>query len=302
MNELKRKEEYKAIQHQVKQKIESARLHLIKLLNPEELRPESVWTPVVLEEKTTFYKVVAAGGDSLVSVFDGSTKYRLAKWTHTAHGAASWPPVYACFYAYETLEEAVRAKFPLDSCLLDSPKVLIKVEAQGCAYLHAPSRTWALSQVYPTDIITHSSSSAALDVHYALNGRQAQGSAVPGTGQALTSGTHAHQGSPGLLGTPLSAAAELRPELRVTQHTMGDSGAHGRLSMAGPMRGVRQGAGARGKPAFRPAGSLGLPAARPTSSSSNTSRLSVAAALKPVTHTTKGHTVNEEMAYAVAAP
>lgn len=60
-----------------------------------------------------FFKVVAATKDGrLVSVFDGTTKYELNKWTLAKHGAASWPPVYGCYYAFNTPEEAIAARFP----------------------------------------------------------------------------------------------------------------------------------------------------------------------------------------------
>jgi hypothetical protein len=50
-------------------------------------------------------QVVAASNGALLSVFDGTTEYRLGKWTLAKHGAASWPPLEACFYAYITPSE-----------------------------------------------------------------------------------------------------------------------------------------------------------------------------------------------------
>ena len=52
-------------------------------------------------------QVVAAVGDKLVSVFDGSTTYSLGKWTHARQGAASRTPLYACLYAYATPHEVL---------------------------------------------------------------------------------------------------------------------------------------------------------------------------------------------------
>ena len=50
-------------------------------------------------------QVVAVKGPKLLSVFDGATEYQLGKWTYSRHGAASYPPVYACFYGFATPEE-----------------------------------------------------------------------------------------------------------------------------------------------------------------------------------------------------
>jgi hypothetical protein len=99
----------------------------------------------------------------LLSVYDGKTEYTLSKWTVAKHGAASWVPIYACFYVYQDpLEvrvgrvcatelfklglynchqlpccmssikccdllfmwlQAITAKFPEDSALANAPKV-----------------------------------------------------------------------------------------------------------------------------------------------------------------------------------
>ncbi len=45
-------------------------------------------------------QVVAVVGHEFVSVFDGATTYTLGEWTLAKHGAASWPPLYACLYAF----------------------------------------------------------------------------------------------------------------------------------------------------------------------------------------------------------
>ena len=87
----------------LKRKVEafSARERLLSLCHPQELRPDSEWQPVIIEKPTIFFKVVAAGKDGqLVSIFDGATAYQLHKTTFARAGAASWPPVDACLFAY----------------------------------------------------------------------------------------------------------------------------------------------------------------------------------------------------------
>jgi hypothetical protein len=46
----------------------------------------------------------------LLSVFDGKTEYTLSKWTVAKHGAASWVPIYACYYVYQDPMEVRRGE------------------------------------------------------------------------------------------------------------------------------------------------------------------------------------------------
>lgn len=62
--------------------------------------------PVPARALPQVVSVAKAGG--LVSVLDGQERYELDKWTLAKHGAASWPPVYACSSAFATPTE-VRA-------------------------------------------------------------------------------------------------------------------------------------------------------------------------------------------------
>lgn len=169
---------YAAEQRKAQRVVQKSREHILALLNPDVLRP-SLWKSVVLQKPLTLYKVVAASDGALLSVFDGTTEYRLGKWTLAKHGAASWPPLQACFYAYISPSEAILAAFPPDSVLLGAPKMLIQVEAVGEAYFNQEARMWAVSRVKPLQLITQagppangSAAAAAalpLDVHYAVN-------------------------------------------------------------------------------------------------------------------------------------
>ena len=65
-----------------------------------------------------------------MSVYDGQTEYVLGH-THCAkRGGRGWPPMDACFFAFDTPLKALEAAFPKDSKALKHPRVLIKVG--GC--------------------------------------------------------------------------------------------------------------------------------------------------------------------------
>lgn len=86
-------------------------------------------------------QVVAAIDGQLVSVYDGETTYRLGKWTYAKHGAASWPPLYACFYGHLTAQQVcVRAS---GVCLK-----LSRRKTASCGLWHERQRvlvgTWGL--------------------------------------------------------------------------------------------------------------------------------------------------------------
>ena len=68
-------------------------------------------------------KVVAVSGEDLVSVYDGTTKYALGKWTYARHGVAGRPPLFSCLYAFATPHEAMSARFPQSSRMKHLPKV-----------------------------------------------------------------------------------------------------------------------------------------------------------------------------------
>uniref|UniRef100_A0A7S3VSM0 Uncharacterized protein n=1 Tax=Dunaliella tertiolecta TaxID=3047 RepID=A0A7S3VSM0_DUNTE len=153
-----------------------AHLRLLLLCHPVELLPPaSGILPVVIPTLLPLFKVVAANNKAgaLVSVSDGQERYMLDKWTLAKHGGASWPPVYSCFSAFATPMEAISEHFPSNSVMLTAPKVLVQLEAVGQAYYHEKSRKWALSKARVTALLTQLNPTDTLDVHFALNSRDA---------------------------------------------------------------------------------------------------------------------------------
>lgn len=138
--------DYKKIKEKVQAGIQRERTTVLQLHQPDLLLPEG-WKPVLLGHTVTLYKVVAAVEGRLVSVYDGSTEYSLQRWLYSKIGAASWPPLYNCFFCYLTSEEAVEAKFPKHSRCIDEPKVLVKVLSKGRAYVNKDGSCLAVSQL-----------------------------------------------------------------------------------------------------------------------------------------------------------
>ncbi len=64
--------------------------------------PDSEWTPETLTQLPTYYLVVAAVKNQLLSVTDARVSFALNKWTRSREGGASWPPLRSCFLAYES--------------------------------------------------------------------------------------------------------------------------------------------------------------------------------------------------------
>ncbi|KAK9830392.1 hypothetical protein WJX72_011505 [[Myrmecia] bisecta] len=140
-------------------------------LVPNLLLPEC-WAPTHLDTPQTFYKVVAAIHGKLVSVFDGVTEYELARTLHAKRGGAAWAPLDACYFGFQTPQEAVAAQFPRNSRLKKAAKVLIQIRVQGRAYQHS-SGMWAFSQVTPMlflSNITDSSGIVILPARYLTSG------------------------------------------------------------------------------------------------------------------------------------
>ena len=81
------------------------------------------WAPDIIPRKAVMYKLVAAVGTKLVSVFDSRTEYWLGKKTIAKRGAFGWPPLDSCFFVYKTPMEASEASFPRSSKSANAPKV-----------------------------------------------------------------------------------------------------------------------------------------------------------------------------------
>ncbi|QDZ23327.1 hypothetical protein HOP50_10g58650 [Chloropicon primus] len=107
------------------------------------------WTPDIIPRKAVMYKLVAALGTKLVSVYDSSTEYWLGKKTVSKRGAFGWPPLDSCFFVYKTPMEASEASFPKNSKCAKAPKVLMKVIVSGMCYKHKSGRKWACKEVTP---------------------------------------------------------------------------------------------------------------------------------------------------------
>lgn len=93
---------------------------------------------------------------------DTSRPYRAGHTHETKRGAHGWPPMDACFFAFDTPLKALEAAFPKDSKALKHPRVLVKLESKGNAYechqVNGMSSRWtgkiALTKVKVTRIMT----------------------------------------------------------------------------------------------------------------------------------------------------
>ena len=92
------------------------------------------WRCTHFPERTIMYKVVACVNDTFVSVYDGNTVYELGKTYKSQRGAAGWPPLDQCFFAYREPVGALQAGFPKGSVAKHYPRVLLKIETKGNAY------------------------------------------------------------------------------------------------------------------------------------------------------------------------
>ena len=107
------------------------------------------WQPDIIPRQVVMYKLVAAVGTKLVSVYDSSTEYWLGRKTVSKRGAFGWPPLDSCFFVYKTPMEASEATFPKKSRCAKAPKVLMKVLVSGMCYKHESGRKWACKEVTP---------------------------------------------------------------------------------------------------------------------------------------------------------
>jgi len=151
--------------------IEKCKDRVLQSFNPNVLNPNSGWIYFGINEPVTFYKLVALLPDgSMVSIFDGKTTYNIGKWMENRHGAASWPPLYACYHGCVTVKQALQSKFPRRSKLLHAPRVLLECVAVGPAYFNSHDGFFAVSKLKPVRIVTNVDRTNPLDIHHVLNG------------------------------------------------------------------------------------------------------------------------------------
>ena len=106
----------------------------VVLLRPQAHVPRN-FEPIWLAEPRTFYKVVAAVGNKLVSVFDGTTEYHLGRVRLAPRGACGYAPLGCCSFVHTTPQQAVNAAFPVHAKALHAPRVLAKVTCFGRGYV-----------------------------------------------------------------------------------------------------------------------------------------------------------------------
>ncbi|GIL72166.1 hypothetical protein Vretimale_465 [Volvox reticuliferus] len=153
--DLQWKEAYTCYMRQ-KQKAQRATLSSRRRLLELQVPKNDGWHPIDIHEPATFYKIAASVRGEMVSVYDGTTRYTIGRWTLGKYGAHGWPPLSSCFYAYQTVEKAISSQFPKDSKYRSAPRVLIQVTATGKAYFNPKTDMWALSSVRPVRILPNS--------------------------------------------------------------------------------------------------------------------------------------------------
>lgn len=61
------------------------------------------------------WQVVAAAHGKLLSIYDGSTQYKLGQTLHAKRGGAAWAPLDACYFAFPSLQQVTSNPFALDN-------------------------------------------------------------------------------------------------------------------------------------------------------------------------------------------
>ncbi|KAG2431301.1 hypothetical protein HYH02_013432 [Chlamydomonas schloesseri] len=168
---------YKHERAKVLRKAQESKARVWNLLVPGD---QDGWTAVELQQPLTLFKVVSSVKGDLVSTYDGVTQYELGRWTRAKAGAAGWPPLDACFYGTQVESKALSARFPPNSKHLDSPKVLMKMEAYGKSYFHADSGWWRVPNVRPISLLPITREQAAEVMQRASQAAAAAAAAAEG--------------------------------------------------------------------------------------------------------------------------
>jgi hypothetical protein len=109
----------------------------------------------------TVYKLVTALPPShphpyrIVSVYNGTTTYRLGHVTKADRGAGSWPPQDAALYSYESTTDALKAPFPPKVVVDDGPRFVLSGTAWGRCFYHQGRRIWATEFLRPSRFLLH---------------------------------------------------------------------------------------------------------------------------------------------------
>ena len=95
----------------------------------------------------TYYKVVACVNGRYLSIFDGETEYRIGEELHEVPRQGHQ----GGYYVYPTVKAAQTADLPRTSRLLDAPRALLRVRAEGgyCRYEHK----LAFSRITPLEVL-----------------------------------------------------------------------------------------------------------------------------------------------------
>ena len=109
---------------------------------------------IQLHEPRTFYKVVAAVGTKLVSIFDGTTEYHLGRIRLAPRGACGYAPLDCCSFVWPTPQQAVNAAFPASAKALHAPRVLAKVTCWGRGYVDERYQKYAFAYTRVDRFIT----------------------------------------------------------------------------------------------------------------------------------------------------
>jgi hypothetical protein len=93
---------------------------------------QSFQPPAAREGGDSYYKAVAVVDGRFLSIYDGTTEYRIgetvAQRPRQGHRGG--------IYVYPSLEAAAHASVPADSALADAPRAILRVRAEGiyCRY------------------------------------------------------------------------------------------------------------------------------------------------------------------------
>jgi hypothetical protein len=105
--------------------------------------------PPVREGGNDYYKAVAVVDERYLSIYDGQTEYRFGETTSSRprqeHGGG--------IYVYPTYQQAMNASVPSTSALLDAPRAILRVKADG-AYCRYDNGKLAFARVTPIEVAT----------------------------------------------------------------------------------------------------------------------------------------------------
>ena len=91
-------------------------------------------------------QVVAAAHGKLLSIFDGSTHYKLGQTLHAKRGGAAWAPLDACYFAFPNLQQV-----SFDTLALDSMFVQWTALNSESSRTPAVSHAWVQPQVWDSE-------------------------------------------------------------------------------------------------------------------------------------------------------